>query len=120
VLNIFLPVVVFVFGLFALLRLKFCIPPSFQLSADLTAALQTKAGGVDIDADLNIQASIASFLDATLGAPAGANATASFANSALLDLVAELAKPPAPAAGTGGGLPGASGSACAALDGGTA
>ncbi len=121
VLNLFLPIVVFIFGLFALLRLKFCIPPSFQLSADLTLALDAQAGGADLEARAGLQGQISDFLDAALGPPAGQNATAGFSNAALLNLVAELAKPPAAAGGAGGagGAPGASGSACAALDGGS-
>jgi hypothetical protein len=127
VLNIFLPIVTFIFGLFALLRLKFCIPPSFQLNADLTVALNAQAGGADIDADVGITGQISSFFDATLGPGAGQQAIAGFSNASLVDLVAELATPPvspaAPGGGGGGGgsggLPGASGSACAALDGDT-
>jgi hypothetical protein len=120
VLNIFLPIVVFVFGLFALLRLKFCIPPSFRLNADLTLALAAQAGGADLEARAGLNGQISDFLDAALGAPAGANATAAFSNTALLNLVAELAKPPAAARGGGsaGGAPGVSGSVCATLDGG--
>jgi len=124
VLNIFLPIVVFIFGLFALLRLKFCIPPSFQLSADLALALDAQAGGADLDAQVGLDAQISSFLDAALGPPAGANAVAGFSNTALVNLIAELAKPPAAGgggsgggAGSGsGGAPGVSGSACATLD----
>lgn len=54
VLNLFLPVVVFVFGLWFMLRLKFCIPPSVEVGAAVTAALELSAGGIDIDADVGI------------------------------------------------------------------
>lgn len=127
VLNIFLPIVVFIFGLFALLRLKFCIPPSFQLSGALAAELNALPPGADLDADAGgtLKNAISSYLDAALGPGAGANATDGFSNTALVDLIHELTK--APAAGGGGGTggggasgaPGVSGSACAALDGGS-
>jgi hypothetical protein len=128
VLNIFLPIVVFIFGLFALLRLKFCIPPSFQLNAELSTALSVAPPGADIDADVNVTKAISDLFDATLGKPAGANATAGFSNSALVALIDELTKPPATAGGAKGGggaagaasgAPGVSGSACAVLDGDT-
>lgn len=63
VLNLFLPVVVFVFNLWFLLGLKFCIPPSITLAggfnADLHAALEAKlkldiAASVNVDLDLDI------------------------------------------------------------------
>lgn len=54
VLNLFLPIVVFVFGLWFMLRLKFCIPPSVQIGAAVTAALELKGAGIDIDADVDL------------------------------------------------------------------
>ena len=39
VLKLFLPIVVFLFGLFFLLRLKFCIPPSLDLQAGVFAKM---------------------------------------------------------------------------------
>ena len=53
-LNLFLPIVMFLFQLYWMLALKFCIPPSLSLSADINAALALKAGGFDIDADLSL------------------------------------------------------------------
>jgi hypothetical protein len=44
VFQLFLPVVTFVLGLFFLLKLKFCIPPSIDLSAGVTAALSIELG----------------------------------------------------------------------------
>jgi len=54
VLNLFLPVVVFVFGLWWMLRLKFCIPPSLEVGASVTAALELSGAGIDIDIDAEI------------------------------------------------------------------
>ncbi len=56
VLRLFLPIVVFVFGLWFLLRLKFCILPTFSLEAGLAFDLQTKFDGMlDVDADLQVK-----------------------------------------------------------------
>lgn len=55
VLNLFLPIVVFVFGLWFLLKLKFCILPSFSLDAGLAASLAATPPGLDIDASLSAQ-----------------------------------------------------------------
>jgi hypothetical protein len=54
VLNLFLPIVVFVFGLWWMLRLKFCIPPSIEVGAAVTAALELSKGGIDLDVDVGI------------------------------------------------------------------
>jgi hypothetical protein len=61
VLNLFLPVVVFLFGLFFLLALKFCIPPSVSIDAELKRQLDAIPPGVDVDAGLS--ASIAGELN---------------------------------------------------------
>lgn len=64
VLRLFLPIVVFVFGLWFLLKLKFCIPPSLSLIAgvnlDLAVAGQL---GLAVEADLDIDVG----LEAQLG-----------------------------------------------------
>ncbi|MFC4065966.1 hypothetical protein [Actinoplanes subglobosus] len=58
VLKIFLPILTLIFGLFWMLKLKFCIPPSADLEADLNAELDVVPGGiqaslkVDVDIDL--------------------------------------------------------------------
>ncbi len=44
VLELFLPIVVFLFGLFWMLLLKFCIPPEIDIGGGLTAELQGQAG----------------------------------------------------------------------------
>jgi hypothetical protein len=60
VLKIFLPMITLIFGLFWMLKLKFCIPPSVQLEAKLNAELDVVPGGiqasltVDIDVDLRV------------------------------------------------------------------
>jgi hypothetical protein len=62
VLNIFLPIVVFLFGLWFLLRLKICIPPSLEVQAGIDAVLSADLGQIDLD--LGAAASIGFDLDA--------------------------------------------------------
>jgi hypothetical protein len=50
VLKIFLPIVVFLFGLWVLLALKICIPPSLTASLGLKAALDAEGPGADFEA----------------------------------------------------------------------
>ncbi|MBV9108556.1 MAG: hypothetical protein JO306_04015, partial [Gemmatimonadetes bacterium] len=69
VLNLFLPIVVFLFGLWFLLGLKFCILPSISLSggASLHAGLEGKLGleiQGKLDAQINASAEIAGNLGA--------------------------------------------------------
>ncbi len=52
VFRLFLPVVTFVLGLFFLLKLKFCIPPTVDLSAGVAAGL-TVTFGADIEGGLS-------------------------------------------------------------------
>jgi len=66
VLHLFLPIVVFLFGLFFLLMLKFCIPPSFSLDAGLSAELD--AVPPKIAANANFDVNVDSF-----GVPFGPN-----------------------------------------------
>jgi hypothetical protein len=55
VLNIFLPIVVFLFGLWFLLAFKFCIPPSISINAGLNAELDAiGSAGVNVDADFSV------------------------------------------------------------------
>jgi hypothetical protein len=55
VLNIFLPIVVFLFGLWFLLAFKFCIPPSISLDAGLQAELDVVGElGLSVDADFSV------------------------------------------------------------------
>lgn len=57
VLNLFLPIVVFVFQLWFLLVFRFCIPPSISASAGLDAALSVTPPSVDLDADFTVKLS---------------------------------------------------------------
>jgi hypothetical protein len=73
VLNLFLPIVVLLFGLWFLLGLKFCIPPSLSLSvgASAHADLEGKIGaslsaGLDVSLEAQINADLA--LTGNLGA----------------------------------------------------
>lgn len=54
VLKLFLPIVVFVFGLWFLLKLKFCILPSFELEAGLAFELEATPPGIAFDASLQL------------------------------------------------------------------
>lgn len=56
VFKLFLPVVVLLFGLFFLLKLKFCIPPSVEVSADVKAELDAKAPSFDAEFDVSVDA----------------------------------------------------------------
>jgi len=55
VLKLFLPIVVFVFQLWFLLALRFCIPPSVTIDAGLAAKLDAMGGGLAIDANVVAQ-----------------------------------------------------------------
>ena len=55
VLNLFLPIVVFVFQLWFLLVFRFCIPPSVQANLTLDAALAATPPGVDLEADFQVE-----------------------------------------------------------------
>lgn len=57
VLNLFLPIVVFVFQLWFLLVFRFCIPPQITAGAGLDAALSVTPPGVDLDADFTVKVS---------------------------------------------------------------
>lgn len=55
VLKLFLPVVVFAFGLWFLLKLKFCILPSFEMEAGLAAELSVQPPELDVSASLSVK-----------------------------------------------------------------
>lgn len=55
VFKLFLPVVTLLFGLFFLLKLKFCIPPSVEIAADVKAELEAKLPSVDVDFDVSVE-----------------------------------------------------------------
>ena len=48
--QLFLPIVVFIFQLWFLLTLRFCIPPDVDLSGSFGAELNALGGGLNIDA----------------------------------------------------------------------
>lgn len=54
VLNLFLPIVMIVFGLWWMLKLKFCIPPSIEFEADLAAELNVEPPELELVAKLDI------------------------------------------------------------------
>lgn len=56
VFKLFLPVVTLLFGLFFLLKLKFCIPPSVEIAADVKAELDAKLPSVEVDFDVSVEA----------------------------------------------------------------
>ena len=55
VLNLFLPIVVFVFQLWFLLVFRFCIPPQIKFSAGVDAALAVTPPHIDLDVDLAVK-----------------------------------------------------------------
>jgi hypothetical protein len=67
VLKLFLPIVVFAFGLWFLLKLKFCILPSFELDAGIAAELAVQPPEIDISASLQVS------VDGQLGINLGAD-----------------------------------------------
>ena len=69
VLRLFLPIVVFVFQLWWMLALRFCIPPSFSLSASVAA-------GIKSHLDANVDATFASDVKADLAGNLGPDAAA--------------------------------------------
>ncbi len=55
VLNLFLPIVVFIFNLWFLLVFRFCIPPQIQVAAGLDAALAVTPPKIDLDAEFSVK-----------------------------------------------------------------
>ena len=53
-LNLFLPIVVFLFGLYFLLMLKFCILPSVSIDVDLKAQLDVLPPSIELDAEFDV------------------------------------------------------------------
>lgn len=100
VFNLFLPVVVLLFGLWFLLKLKFCFPPSAAVQAQVTAELAMLPPGVDLSMDIDLkagpinaalQATLAANLNAQLGDNAGTKLTDEYTNNVLLRLHQDLA-----------------------------
>ncbi|MGW0229332.1 hypothetical protein ACWDWO_13530 [Actinopolymorpha singaporensis] len=100
VLKLFLPIVTLVFGLFWMLKLKFCIPPSLQLEADLTAELDVVPGGIEasLHVDIDVQAGVdQSALEGVLrsgldtdrpGQHLGTTLTSAYTNDPVVELLA--------------------------------
>jgi hypothetical protein len=102
VLKIFLPIIVFTFGLWFLLAFKFCIPPSFAVDGGLQAELEATPGGVNVDADFSVTVKgvtstalqintqlgteLATGIAATEGLPSGSIDLSGLANSPLISL----------------------------------
>lgn len=83
VFKLFLPVVTLLFGLFFLLKLKFCIPPSIKLEADIAAELnaELKFGlDVSVDAKVEIGTDLGNAIDAKLTAGFGSKMAAGLKN----------------------------------------
>jgi hypothetical protein len=59
VFKLFLPIVVFVFQLWFLLMLKFCIPPDVSIGAGLDAAFAALGPGLEIDASIAASLTVA-------------------------------------------------------------
>src|SRR5262249_15788804 len=57
VLNLFLPIVVFIFQLWFLLVFRFCIPPQLKIAMDVDAALSVTPPGIDLEAAFAISVS---------------------------------------------------------------
>jgi hypothetical protein len=53
-LKLFLPIVVFLFGLFFLLQLKFCIPPSLSATGGLSLKLDALMPKLELDASIDV------------------------------------------------------------------
>jgi hypothetical protein len=102
VLNLFLPIVTFVFGLWFLLKLKFCIPPSISVSAGVEAQLAV-AAQFNLDVDVGVHAGFSATtlhtnLTTHIATATGGGATAEaelgeFSNKPLAELDAGLSKP---------------------------
>jgi hypothetical protein len=104
VLNLFLPIVVFLFGLWFLLRLKFCLPPSIAINGAIEAelAVAAKAG---LDIDVAVDATTTPPFDAgTLNTqlrndvaaslpPGAATSLSDYANTPLVELDQAVAQP---------------------------
>jgi hypothetical protein len=94
--SILMPIVVMIFQLYALLRLKFCIPPSLSLSVDELAALNLSLTPIDVmdQPGSAAEAAVKSSLTLSLGSAAAADAAlAQVTPSALADTVRTAARP---------------------------
>jgi hypothetical protein len=94
-LAVFLPIVVALFQLYALLRLKFCIPPSVSLNAGELASINLALRDADsVDADPAAHAAVRLALGSSLGSDAAADAAlGEYTESAFADTIRAIAKP---------------------------
>jgi hypothetical protein len=70
VFELFLPVVMLLFGLWFMLKLKFCILPEIELSAALAAEFSIDPATASISAEVSIAADVNSMIDTGYGNPA--------------------------------------------------
>jgi hypothetical protein len=77
VLNLFLPIVVFIFNLWFLLIFRFCIPPQFAAAGGADLAVAAAPPGIDLDADFAVNISGVDQLAADLNNALGASMDAS-------------------------------------------
>jgi hypothetical protein len=63
VLNLALPIVMFVFQLWWMLKLKFCIPPSIQFEADLAAELDVTPPELKAEVELEVDIDVRTGVD---------------------------------------------------------
>lgn len=66
VFRLFLPIVVITFGLWWMLKLKFCIPPSLSLDADLVAEIDAS---LEIEISVELEAKIDAAIQANVSPP---------------------------------------------------
>jgi hypothetical protein len=94
-LAVFLPIVVALFQLYALLRLKFCIPPNVSLNAGELASINLALRDADsVDADPAAHAAVRLALGSSLGSDAAADAAlGEYTESAFADTIRAIAKP---------------------------
>lgn len=57
-LNLFLPIILFIFNLWWMLALKFCIPPSIKVDAGLAAVLDAVPPSVDLSASFDVTVTV--------------------------------------------------------------
>jgi hypothetical protein len=57
-LNLFLPIILFIFNLWWMLALKFCIPPSIRVDAGLAAVLDAVPGSIDLSAEADVSVTL--------------------------------------------------------------
>jgi hypothetical protein len=105
VFKLFLPIVVLAFQQWWMLALKFCIPPSFSLSAGVAAKLSANANadvdasfaaGVKADIGVNLGASAASGIDSQFSAGTQAAFAANLSTDFSADLPPDVPVDPPP------------------------